>query len=408
MQKRSKGALFCDKKLGSLIFTFRKGLSGLLVFYLWSVPLLLSGQEQTAQACSDGIDNDLDGGVDCQDEDCFQGGMNGCETCLFDGLSFADIVLGYQAGCLRLNFDDPSAALGIPDWNDPVDGHALVLGEGGWVELGFVNNVLANSGDSLADIFIFEIGAVAEQADIELRPFDKSTEEALRMAGVQDLDGDGFFPVGEIGGKSFSVDIDLEVPGFPSGALRFDAIKIIDFPDIDCESTINPGVDIDAVCALNSLVLDCKGDVNGAAVIDDCGNCKSLDDPSFNECYDCAGNWGGTAFLDACGHCISETQSIKEDCLEGIFIPNVFAPNGDGRNDYFGPYFGKKFQGKLEKLSIFDRWGNLVFQSQNPLTEWDGTWQQKKLPTGIYIYQLILTIEGDRSLLLNGEVLLLR
>jgi len=53
-----------------------------------------------------------------------------------------------------------------------------------------------------------------------------------------------------------------------------------------------------------------------------------------------------------------------------IFVPNTFTPNGDGLNDGFGA----KGVGILEfEMQVYDRWGHVVFRSNDILTYWDGT-----------------------------------
>jgi gliding motility-associated-like protein len=53
----------------------------------------------------------------------------------------------------------------------------------------------------------------------------------------------------------------------------------------------------------------------------------------------------------------------------GLTLPNVFTPNGDGRNERFVPF--EAFPG-FWTLSVFDRWGNLVFETEDLSTGWDG------------------------------------
>ncbi len=74
---------------------------------------------------------------------------------------------------------------------------------------------------------------------------------------------DGYYVVGEIRGTNTVVDIDNTLPGLEEGVLIFDAVKIVDIPDLDCSTTINPGADIDAVCALQSISMDCAGGLGG-------------------------------------------------------------------------------------------------------------------------------------------------
>ena len=59
-----------------------------------------------------------------------------------------------------------------------------------------------------------------------------------------------------------------------------------------------------------------------------------------------------------------------------VFIPNAFSPNGDDNNDVLlvrGIFIEKMI------FRIFDRWGELVFESENPQIGWDGTFRGKKL-----------------------------
>lgn len=68
-----------------------------------------------------------------------------------------------------------------------------------------------------------------------------------------------------------------------------------------------------------------------------------------------------------------------------FYIPNTFTPNGDGLNDTFG------ISGEAIKdfnLQIFNRWGQLVFQSGNPNERWDGSFNGEKVPQGVYVYRL--------------------
>ena len=71
-----------------------------------------------------------------------------------------------------------------------------------------------------------------------------------------------------------------------------------------------------------------------------------------------------------------------------FFIPNGFSPNFDGKNDYFKI----KYHGIIKstfKFEIYDRWGAILFKTNDPNFEWDGTSQSgKKLPAGTYIYNL--------------------
>jgi gliding motility-associated-like protein len=69
-----------------------------------------------------------------------------------------------------------------------------------------------------------------------------------------------------------------------------------------------------------------------------------------------------------------------------VYYPNTFTPNQDGRNDLFGPT-GNLLTISNYKMIIYNRYGQQVFYSNNPLLKWDGTFKEKKLDTGTYIWQ---------------------
>ena len=126
-----------------------------LLFILIGHSQLLS-QENTTILCADGIDNDGDGNIDCEDSECFNLSNGACQICSNDGLSFADIVLSYNPQCTDVTSiinQDSSLALGIPDYSGAGDEDLVVsLGDGGSIILGFTNNFIGNSGDLSPDI----------------------------------------------------------------------------------------------------------------------------------------------------------------------------------------------------------------------------------------------------------------
>ena len=74
------------------------------------------------------------------------------------------------------------------------------------------------------------------------------------------------------------------------------------------------------------------------------------------------------------------------------YVPNTFTPNGDGLNDTFG-IAGEAV--KDFKMEVFNRWGQLIFQSSNPNLRWDGTFQGTQVAEGVYVYKL--TAQGNKG-----------
>lgn len=88
-----------------------------------------------------------------------------------------------------------------------------------------------------------------------------------------------------------------------------------------------------------------------------------------------------------------------------VFIPNSFTPNGDGLNDQFGVVS----QSVLNYyLVIYDRWGNMVYESRDPDESWHGNLNGSPLPTGVYAYRL--EIEGTNKQIVKkmGSIMLLQ
>lgn len=66
-------------------------------------------------------------------------------------------------------------------------------------------------------------------------------------------------------------------------------------------------------------------------------------------------------------------------------IPNVFSPNNDGINDLFSLKGIPKGYGFI----ILNRWGNVVFETNNPSVEfWDGTFRRQLCSDGVYFYKI--------------------
>ncbi len=107
-----------------------------------------------------------------------------------------------------------------------------------------------------------------------------------------------------------------------------------------------------------------------------------------------------------CIDTVSISLTIDEDFI--IFVPNSFTPDGSEFNDEFKPIIS--YNGAFEyEFIIFDRWGEIVFQSKNPNESWDGTYKRCKLvQDGVYSWKLL--IKGNKHLNqeLNGHVTVLK
>ncbi len=108
------------------------------------------------------------------------------------------------------------------------------------------------------------------------------------------------------------------------------------------------------------------------------------------------------------------SESINIDTIGQI--PLAFTPNGDNHNEEFGLILSNSALSSIAKyrLQIFDRWGKLIFQSEDPLVKWDGSFHQTPQASGSYLYILEVAIKGCdsptqlQSKVIKGDVLLIR
>lgn len=95
---------------------------------------------------------------------------------------------------------------------------------------------------------------------------------------------------------------------------------------------------------------------------------------------------------------------------EEIQIPNAFTPNGDDINNHFNIVLSEDVEALLEvtSFSIFNRWGQQVYDNENPNQGWDGTFKGKKMPSDVYPYVVEVTFLNGKKKSLKGTVTLLR
>ena len=104
--------------------------------------------------------------------------------------------------------------------------------------------------------------------------------------------------------------------------------------------------------------------------------------------------------------CDPNTES--EICKEGIHIPNAFSPNqtGSGDNEVFQIIVGTDVQSI--NFRIFDRWGNLMFESKDKKFKWDGTFKGKICNSGIYAFAVEVIYLNKKQETISGNITLIR
>ncbi len=109
------------------------------------------------------------------------------------------------------------------------------------------------------------------------------------------------------------------------------------------------------------------------------------------------------------GGCPIDTVDVtltQDICIPNVTFPNTFTPNNDGINDIFKPNATPPVSNY--KLSIYNRWGTLIFVSADINTGWDGLYQGKPAGTGTYYWIADFTgLDGAKNSQ-NGSVTLIR
>ena len=93
------------------------------------------------------------------------------------------------------------------------------------------------------------------------------------------------------------------------------------------------------------------------------------------------------------------------------FMPNTFSPDGDGRNDEYKVFLPDDINIISFTLQIYNRWGDVLFETSDPNTGWNGTKNGRLLPTDVYIARISIQYSDDNgpgTYQQGGDVLLVR
>jgi len=103
------------------------------------------------------------------------------------------------------------------------------------------------------------------------------------------------------------------------------------------------------------------------------------------------------------------------DANRNVYIPNVFSPNRDGRNEDFR-IFACQGVRSVNTVRVFDRWGGVVFEEDrfepnclDGIKLWDGTGRSgKTVNPGVFVYIIEVEFLDDTKLLYRGDITVVR
>ena len=125
------------------------------------------------------------------------------------------------------------------------------------------------------------------------------------------------------------------------------------------------------------------------------------------------GAYAVTVITD-CGMVSQNVNIIPDDDCKPVtefFIPNVFSPNGNNVNDVFTIQFYDTAEVVSVVGDIFDRWGNLIYQSDKHPFTWDGRFKDEPMNPGVYVYRFTLVYSNGVNIVtekVTGDVSLVR
>lgn len=100
---------------------------------------------------------------------------------------------------------------------------------------------------------------------------------------------------------------------------------------------------------------------------------------------------------------VSNTFTVTKE--PNLFHPTAFTPNNDGLNDTFNVY--GQFITTFE-MRIFNRWGEMMYVTQDPDEGWDGHYKGSLMPEGTYVFRATITDQTGRTFERSGPFVLLR
>jgi gliding motility-associated-like protein len=105
----------------------------------------------------------------------------------------------------------------------------------------------------------------------------------------------------------------------------------------------------------------------------------------------------------SCSDTIIKLLTIEPDFV--IYVPNAFTPNSDSRNESFKP----SVRGITHySLQVFNRWGERLFETEDPEQGWDGSYEGQLCKQDSYVWRIVLTTVAGEQKELRGNVVLLR
>ena len=292
-----------------------------------------------------------------------------------------------------------------PDTSFLCLGDTLVLNAGVWDsvvwDIGQTSDTLAITSPGLYPHEIFQDGCSSRDtflvAQVVLPYFDLGPDRKV-------CTGDTIYIAAEVVGEWNTGDTDSVLTVTEGGdyvmtvslgsCIRFDSIYVDEIPQ--------------PTCNLPDEVIGCKGE----------GTLLDAFSPDIDEYYWSTGDTSSSIVVydiddytvritNYCGSAFFNTHSGLEICINTLFIPNTFTPDGDGVNDVWRVYANNI---QSIDITISNRFGETVFKSDNAEKSWLGDKNESRfyLEDGVYFYTIIFKDENGDTQKMMGSINMIR
>ena len=207
---------------------------------------------------------------------------------------------------------------------------------------------------------------------------------------------------------SYNICVTYKEPGFPDKTIcrRISIGLCCDGAIASIDSCLNDSIAFSILTG--STVTSIKLDFDDLTSSEN--NSSTLSNPKH--LFSKPGQYKVSAIVNfSCGIDTLYKSLIITDCKSDtvvcqLFVPNVFTPNADSTNDKFYPICNCPFE--QYELSVFNRWGELIFNTTNPNDKWDGSFKGIECADGVYFYIITYKFPTKQAKSLYGTTTLLR
>ncbi len=99
---------------------------------------------------------------------------------------------------------------------------------------------------------------------------------------------------------------------------------------------------------------------------------------------------------------VYEYEVKREACACLVYLPNAFSPNEDGQNDQLRLFSNCPLQNV--QMSVYSRWGDRLFEGNNPEVQWDGQAGQRPADPGVYMVALRYQVLDESGNIQEGTL----